>query len=105
MAMLLEDDLKARGGVKVGPCRNLGEEMLAARRSDFDIAILDINLNGELVFPVADLLASTRKPFIFLSGYIVNLPNRFRGTEAISKPYHAFELERAISRALLRSLK
>jgi hypothetical protein len=52
----------------------------------FDVAILDVNLDGEQVFPVADSLAKHGLPFIFVAGYgESNLPP-FRGRPALQKP-------------------
>jgi two-component SAPR family response regulator len=100
VGLILEDDLKAKGSEIVATCQTLVDGTRAAENSEFDLAILDINLNGEMVFPLADVLVSRSKPLIFLSGYIANLPERFAKFEAVSKPYQILELESAIARAL-----
>ena len=70
-----------------GPYRTLDEAMEAAKRDDFDFAILDINLNGTLVYPLADDLLARGIPFLFLTGYsLANLPERFRAVTRLNKP-------------------
>src|SRR3954462_11795631 len=54
LALQLEDLLQSRGGTVLGPIPKLDEAMRGALREDFDFAILDINLNGRMVFPLAD---------------------------------------------------
>jgi DNA-binding response OmpR family regulator len=61
---------------------------LAARREPIDLAILDANLNGQIVYPLADDLLAQGVPVIFLTGYQkTSLPARFRVVPQISKPY------------------
>lgn len=87
LAIQLEDLLESRGGTVRGPYRTLDEAMEAAKRDDFDFAILDINLNGTLVYPLADDLLARGIPFLFLTGYsLANLPERFRAVTRLNKP-------------------
>src|SRR2546429_4969360 len=67
LAMQLEELLRSRGGSVRGPYRTLYEATEAARRDDFDFAILAINLNGTLVYPLADDLLARGIPFLFLT--------------------------------------
>lgn len=84
----LEEDLLAAGCSIVGPFRTLETATLAARSERFDLAILDINLNGDTVYPVADELSARGIPFIFLSGYTsADLPARFRDAPQVMKPH------------------
>jgi DNA-binding response OmpR family regulator len=87
LALQLEDLLQSRGGTVLGPFPKLDEAMRAALREDFDFAILDINLNGTMVYPLADDLLARGIPFLFLSGYsLANLPERFRAVTRLNKP-------------------
>jgi len=87
LALQLEDLLQSRGGTVLGPFPRLDEAMRAALREDFDFAILDINLNGTMVYPLADDLLARGIPFLFLSGYsLSNLPERFRAVTRLNKP-------------------
>jgi len=84
----LEEDLRSAGCSIVGPFSSLETAMRAARRERFDLAVLDINLNGTMVYPLADELSARGIPFIFLSGYIAaDLPERFRQARQIAKPH------------------
>ena len=56
VAIQLEDDLKAAGYAVVGPFTDLESAMQASRKEEFDVAILDANLNGTMSFPPADEL-------------------------------------------------
>jgi two-component system, response regulator PdtaR len=87
LALQLEDLLQSRGGTVLGPFPKLDEAMRAAQREDFAFAILDINLNGTMVYPLADDLLARGIPFLFLSGYsLSNLPERFRAVTRLNKP-------------------
>lgn len=88
MARLLEDVLNAYGCEVVGPVPRLDRAVDAARTEALDGAILDVNLAGELVFPVAEALLSRNIPFIFATGYsIASLPPRFHETPRLQKPF------------------
>jgi len=87
LALQLEELLQSRGATVRGPYRKLDEAMKAALHEEFDFAILDINLNGTMVYPLADHLLVRGNPFLFLSGYsLSNLPDRFRAVTRLNKP-------------------
>jgi PAS domain S-box-containing protein len=69
VAMALCETLKELGYQVIGPCSRISEALGALRTSDVDAAILDINLGGEMVYPLADVLAEARIPFVFVTGY------------------------------------
>ena len=97
----LEEDLQSAGCSTVGPFSTLEAATSAARRERFDLAILDINLNGAKVYPLADELAARGVPFIFLSGYIrADLPERYRHAPQIMKPHDPVTLIKEIRAAL-----
>jgi DNA-binding response OmpR family regulator len=88
VASMLEDDLRSAGCAIVGPFRNLGAAIDAARSEAFDLAVLDINLNGEMVYPLADELLARGTAFLFLSGYgWEQMPDRFKSAVRLSKPH------------------
>lgn len=88
VGLQLEEDLRAAGCSILGPFNRLEVAIEAARREQFDLAILDVNVNGNMVYPLADELLAGGIPFIFMSGYLAtDLPPRFRSTPQISKPY------------------
>jgi len=87
LALQLEELLQSHGGKVLGPYRRLEDAMNPVRRGDFDFAILDINLSGTMVYPLADALLARGTRFLFLSGYgHSNLPERFRAVTRLNKP-------------------
>jgi CheY-like chemotaxis protein len=85
LAMELTRHFSTLGVEVVGPVPDM--ERAVALLSAADAAILDINLNGVLVFPLADELAKRNMPFVFISGYDDTiLPKRFHGASMLSKP-------------------
>src|SRR4051812_49879923 len=67
--MLLEDMLTDLGYELVGVAGRLDEATELAKTKDFDLAILDVNLDGHDVYPVADLIGKRGLPFMFVTGY------------------------------------
>src|ERR1051325_10372123 len=87
LALQLEELVQSRGGIVRGAYRRLEDAMQAAQREDFDFAILDINLSGTMVYPLADHLLARGIPFLFLTGYsLSNLPERFHPVTRLGKP-------------------
>jgi DNA-binding response OmpR family regulator len=103
-AQSLADDLRERGYDVVGPFADLATATVESRRQSFDAALLDVNLGGTMVFPLADELAKRGIPFVFLSGYEpTTVPERFRGAAKLPKPCDPVALDREIRRLLVRS--
>jgi DNA-binding response OmpR family regulator len=101
VALALEDDLRAAGCIVVGPFGDLAAATDAARTETFDLALLDVNLCGERAYALADELFARRLPFVLLSGYgKTDLPERFRDSPRVAKPYHLATLLREIARNL-----
>src|SRR3954453_5795965 len=69
LACSLEDDLTAFGYAVVGPVSSVAAARERIGREAVDAAVLDVNLSGAMVFPLADELVALRIPIIFLSGY------------------------------------
>jgi hypothetical protein len=61
--------LTCAGCVVSGPVPRLGEALDAVHRETFDAAVLDVNLAGDRIDPVADLLSRQNVPFVFVTGY------------------------------------
>ena len=68
----------------------------------FDVAVLDVNINGQLSFPIAEILKSRNIPFVFATGY--SLRERpiagFEGGICVGKPYTQEGLRKALTAAL-----
>jgi CheY-like chemotaxis protein len=73
VAMLFEDDLRDAGATIVGPAVSVCEALrlveVAAADGGISAAVLDINIGGKHVLPVADRLAALGVPFLFATGY------------------------------------
>lgn len=65
------------------------EALEALRTQAFDFGVLDINLGGETVFPVADAMIARGIPFVFASGYgrLPSMASRFAHVPLLAKPY------------------
>jgi CheY-like chemotaxis protein len=105
VALLVEDMLGQLGYEVKAIASNLAAATEAAQSGEFDVAILDVNLNGALSSPVADILAERSIPFIFATGYGRQGPHeRFTGTPALQKPFEEADLARALSSVLERAV-
>jgi DNA-binding response OmpR family regulator len=101
--MLLEDMLADLGYEVSATAATVEAARQLAASATFDAAILDVNLEGEEVFPVAEILASRNLPFVFASGYgHAALPEPFRDRPALQKPFQGAQLEAAL-KALLQT--
>lgn len=102
VALNLETLLLEAGCEVIGPIGSLPAAIQASEAEKPDLAILDINLRGEQVFPVAEKLASRGVPIIFCSGYtdVQTLPEGFRDYVKLGKPYGASEIRDAMERVL-----
>ena len=98
LALTLEDHLRDFGWVVVGPYHDLETALEAAGAEAFDCAILDVNLNGEMVFPLAENLIDRAIPFLFVTGYAPgNLPAHLRSVPRVAKPYEGAVLIQALA--------
>ena len=101
VAMLLEDMLADLGCVVVGPAGRVAEALKLLGDDGIDVAILDINLAGEKIDPVADALAARAVPFVFTSGYGASgVPDAYADRATVAKPFRLEQLESAL-RAVL----
>jgi two-component sensor histidine kinase/DNA-binding response OmpR family regulator len=96
VAMMMEHTLVESGFRVVGPIHRLADAVVAATEREMDAALLDVNLGGELVYPLADLLAGRGVPFAFLTGYAAEVIHpRFNGVPILQKPLARHALEKA----------
>ena len=102
IAMLVEDMLLELGCSVVGPVHALADALALARSEPgLDAALLDVNLAGQPVFPVADALREKGVPAIFSTGYgDAGLRDIDRGSPVLQKPFRAGDLARALGEAL-----
>ncbi len=69
VAWALEDMLAEMGCAIVGPAARVNQALAMIDDESIDAVVLDLNLNGQMSYPVADVLASRGVPFVFLTGY------------------------------------
>ena len=101
IAMLVEDMVLDFGSEVVGPVANMQEAIRLAQSAELDAAILDINVGGTVIFPVADILTDRGIPLIFATGYgSKGLPPRFQNSPTLPKPFSYQSLEEALRNAL-----
>ena len=95
VSMLLEDLLRGRGYEIVGPAGRLREAVDLATTEAIDAALLDRNIGGKEVYPVAEILTQRGIPFAFVSGYgDSNVKEMFRNRPILKKPFQIEELSR-----------
>jgi CheY-like chemotaxis protein len=101
VAMMIEDMLTDLGHQVVATSGNLSNASKLVLNANADLAILDVNLNGEETYPIAALLASRKIPFIFATGYgSSGIKSEWSGVPVLQKPFQARELAEAITRAM-----
>jgi CheY-like chemotaxis protein len=97
IALLLEDMLVDLGHAVAGLAMRLPQALDMAGGGEIDLAILDVNLDGRLSFPVAEVLARRRIPFFFATGYgSAGLEPPFTGHPTLRKPFDQADLAAAI---------
>jgi CheY-like chemotaxis protein len=102
--MLLEDMLGELGYTVAAEAARIEEALDAAKNADFDIAILDVNLNGQPISPVADALVARGMPFVFATGYGERgLPEPYRDRPTLKKPFQMEGLKQMLQTALDRA--
>lgn len=91
---------KARGASIVGPAGTVAGAMkLLGGNRRVDAAVLDVNLQGEMVFPVADALSERGIRFIFVTGYErVSIPEKYAAVVRCEKPIHPDQVLEELTR-------
>ena len=100
IAVMVEDMLLEMGCHVVGPAATIESALALARSEQIDGAVLDVNVRGERIDPVADALLARAVPMLFATGYgEVKLANGAVAT-VIDKPYTQEKLARGLSAAM-----
>ncbi len=102
VAMLIHDIVSDAGAIVVGAAPNVEAAISVLDSQPIDGAILDVNLGGERVDPVADELSARKIPFLFLTGYgRAGIAERFPAATVVTKPFEDAHFLAAVSRVLL----
>jgi CheY-like chemotaxis protein len=97
VAMLLVDFLEELGCTVAAQASSVAEGLERLNDTAFDLAILDVNLRGQPVWPVANALQEQGRPFVLASGYDGSqAQHRYTHAAILSKPYNLEGLRRAI---------
>lgn len=103
---LLADELRTElleaGAVVIGPAATLADAIALLQDAPrVDGAVLDLNLGGEMAYPLADLLLGRNAPFIFTTGYDATaIPARFSSAPRCEKPVDMKRVAQAIGRVI-----
>jgi PAS domain S-box-containing protein len=96
IAMMMEGLLRDLDLEVVGPFGTVGDALEAVRHEPIDAALLDVNLGGEMAYPIAQLLLAKKVPFVFMTGY---------GSETIAMPFSNVRVfQKPLEREILRDL-
>jgi len=98
VAALIENMLHTAGCIVTGPIPRLGEALDAVDRGTYDAAILDVNLAGDRIDPVARALSCRNIPFAFVTGYTISsLPSDYAERPHLRKPFRMTDLLSTVS--------
>src|ERR1700761_2716394 len=85
--MMVSDMLEELGYSVAAEAGDIEEAVRLVQCTNFDIAILDVNVNGKVISPVAEAVELRNRPFVFATGYgVQGLPEKFRDRPALQKP-------------------
>ena len=98
VAWLLEDMLVDLGCTVVGPAASVKQALAMIDAEAIDAAVLDVNLNGQMSYPIADALVARGVPFVFSTGYDKDtLLDGYRTFPVLQKPFHRTELSKTLA--------
>jgi CheY-like chemotaxis protein len=100
IAAMIMEWLEELGCTPLGPAARLSEGFALARAESFDAAVLDVNLNSEPIYALADYLRARGIPIVFATGYGEGVGNRASNAPVLEKPFTADQLTRALAAAL-----
>lgn len=101
VAWLLEDLLAELGYAIVGPAASINQALAMSETEAIDVAVLDVNLNGEMSYPIADMLVARDVPFVFVTGYDKDrMLDGYRVFPVLQKPFHRSELRDMLAKLL-----
>ncbi|WP_375408108.1 response regulator [uncultured Methylobacterium sp.] len=106
ISMLLEDMLLDFGCIVVGPAARLATALEMAEAEAFDVAILDVNVAGEPIYPVAEAIVRRAMPLVFSTGYGgAGIREPFRECPVVQKPFSQADLKRTLIAAMAAARK
>ena len=101
VAWLLKDMLVDFGCSVVGPAADVNQALAMIDAESIDVAVLDVNLRGQMSYPIADVLVARGVPFVFSTGYDKDrLLDGYRTFPALQKPFHRSDLGDTLAKLL-----
>jgi PAS domain S-box-containing protein len=95
VALAVNDALVDSGWCVIGPFSVVADARNVVLKTPISAAILDVNLNGDLVYPLAEMLREKEIPFVFVTGYgVESIDPRFRQVPVLHKPIDRDVLKR-----------
>ncbi len=99
ISLLLESLLQALGCRVVGVAASLDEALALSRGVVVDIALLDVNIAGTPVYPLAEQLRARSVPIVFSTGYgVAGLAEPWRSAPVLLKPFTVGQLASVLRR-------
>ncbi len=99
--MMVSDMLEELGYNVAAEAGDIDEAVRLVQATDFDLAILDVNVNGKVISPVAEAVKLRGRPLLFATGYgSQGVPEKYRDHASLQKPFQMAALKRAIEDAL-----
>ena len=99
--MMVVDMIEELGHVVAAEAGQIDQALELAQAADFDLAILDVNVNGKIITSVAELIKNRNLPLIFATGYGTGgVPEEFEEYPALQKPFQLQALAASIEEAL-----
>ncbi len=97
ISLLLEDMLLDFGCEVIGPAARLAAALDTVNREQVDLAILDVNVAGEPIYPVAEALVQRSVPFVFSTGYgSAGIKDAYRDRPVLQKPFAQHDLKQKL---------
>jgi DNA-binding response OmpR family regulator len=99
--MMVAEMLEELGHRVAAETGEINQAIRLAQNTEFDLAILDVNVQGSLITPVAELITTLNRPIIFATGYgPASIPEEFRSHPSLEKPFLIEKLARTIDSTL-----
>lgn len=97
ISMLMQESLVEMGCEVAGTAMLLDDALDLAASQSFDVALLDISLNGELSYPVAEAMMGRNQKFVFVTGHVMEtVPAPFQGAPVLHKPFGLHDLQKIL---------
>jgi FixJ family two-component response regulator len=94
VAMELEELISSLGGETVGPFGRVADALEALRLERVNGAVLDVRLDGDTTFPIADVLLQAASPIVFVTGQVGSIPEKYWQVPRLLKPFDYTEFAR-----------